>query len=36
MTAAPVHDRSETSTKGGFVREMFASIAPRYDAPIAC
>jgi demethylmenaquinone methyltransferase/2-methoxy-6-polyprenyl-1,4-benzoquinol methylase len=31
MTAAPIHDRSETSTKGGFVREMFASIAPRYD-----
>ena len=31
MTAAPMHDRSETSTKGGFVRVMFASIAPRYD-----
>ncbi|HVR47564.1 MAG TPA: bifunctional demethylmenaquinone methyltransferase/2-methoxy-6-polyprenyl-1,4-benzoquinol methylase UbiE [Candidatus Binatia bacterium] len=31
MTAAPIHDRSETSSKGGFVREMFASIAPRYD-----
>lgn len=31
MTSAPVHDRSDSSTKGGFVREMFASIAPRYD-----
>ncbi len=30
MSAAPVRDGPET-TKGGFVREMFASIAPRYD-----
>ncbi len=31
MTAAPVDDRTDGATKSGFVRDMFASIAPRYD-----
>jgi demethylmenaquinone methyltransferase / 2-methoxy-6-polyprenyl-1,4-benzoquinol methylase len=31
MTSASAHERSDGSTKSGFVREMFASIAPRYD-----
>jgi demethylmenaquinone methyltransferase/2-methoxy-6-polyprenyl-1,4-benzoquinol methylase len=30
MTSSPLHDTPDAS-KGAFVREMFASIAPRYD-----
>ncbi len=31
MTSTPTRDRASSEQKGAFVREMFATIAPRYD-----